>query len=161
MFRLFSCIRYERSKSFVGLRLIYPHAAFIPLSIPPHTIILDNHSYTKNLTQHQHHQYHNTTIMPIPFWKPGPAPPAALQAQRQPLHSANYLSQLFLQWLNPILKIGYSRPIQMDGKYWSTGPCLLLTRQTCGMFPNILNVQRQVVVHMKGESLTRTGCRSN
>jgi hypothetical protein len=54
--------------------------------------------------------------MPIPFWKPGPAPPGALQAQRQPLHSANYLSQLFLQWLNPLLKIGYSRPMQMDGK---------------------------------------------
>jgi hypothetical protein len=51
--------------------------------------------------------------MPIPFWKPVAAPSGALQAARQPLLAANPLSQLFLQWLNPLLKIGYSRQVLM------------------------------------------------
>lgn len=54
--------------------------------------------------------------MPIPFWKPKPAPPGALQAARQPLYTANLLSQLFMQWLNPLLKVGYSRPLQSEGE---------------------------------------------
>jgi hypothetical protein len=117
VFRLPSCIRYERSEGFgVGLQLIYSHAAFIPLSIPLHTIILHKYSCINNQTQIQHYQYHNTIIMPIPFWKPGPAPPGALQAARQPLLTGNPLSQLFLQWLNPLLKIGYSRPLQIEGE---------------------------------------------
>jgi hypothetical protein len=122
VFRLFSCILYERSERFgVGLQLVYFHAAFIPLSIPLHTIILHKYSYINNQTQLQDYQYHNTIIMPIPFWKPGPAPPGALQAARQPLLTGNPLSQLFLQWLNPLLKIGYSRPLQIEGE--PTGRC--------------------------------------
>lgn len=54
--------------------------------------------------------------MPIPFWKPDPAPPGALHAERQPLLTANPLSQLFLQWLNPLLKVGYSRTLQSEGE---------------------------------------------
>jgi hypothetical protein len=55
-------------------------------------------------------------IMSIPFWRSSPAPPGALQAKSQPLLTANPVSQVFMQWLNPLLKVGYSRPIEIEGE---------------------------------------------
>ena len=81
--------------------------------------------------------------MPIPFWKPGPAPPGALQAERQPLLTANLVSQLFLQWLNPLLKIGYSRPLQIEGKLsWLLN---MLMEQIFGTSRNTWKVPKYVL----------------
>lgn len=80
--------------------------------------------------------------MPIPFWKPVAAPSGALQAARQPLLAANPLSQLFLQWLNPLLKIGYSRPVQIEGEF--TDWMQVLMMQTSGLSRSTWNVPRYV-----------------
>jgi hypothetical protein len=153
VFRLFSCIQYERSVRFrVGLRLKYSHPADTPLSftssLPIPTFIDIQHSRTTfNLTISQHYISQTTypIIMPIPFWKPRPAPPGALQAARQPLLTGNPLSQLFLQWLNPLLKIGYSRPLQIEGQsIWYT--CMLM-KQISGQSRNTWNVEKYVSTH--------------
>lgn len=54
--------------------------------------------------------------MPIPFYRPSLAPPAVFKDHQLPYHQANILSRLFFHWITPILKVGYSRPLEADGK---------------------------------------------
>jgi hypothetical protein len=54
--------------------------------------------------------------MPIPFYRPKPAPDAAFKGQAFPKSTANALSRLYFHWVSPILKVGYSRPLQPEGK---------------------------------------------
>ncbi|CAD6567059.1 MAG: hypothetical protein TREMPRED_003289 [Tremellales sp. Tagirdzhanova-0007] len=52
--------------------------------------------------------------MPIPFYHPKPAPAAAFNGLPLPQNKANPLSRAVFQWITPILRVGYSRPIQAD-----------------------------------------------
>ena len=54
--------------------------------------------------------------MPVPFYRPAAAPAAALGNRPMPHDTANPLSQLFFQWLGPLLKIGFSRPLEDEGE---------------------------------------------
>lgn len=53
--------------------------------------------------------------MAIWFYRPTPAPPVIFRDQVLPHHDASFLSQLFFHWVTPILKVGYSRPLEPDG----------------------------------------------
>lgn len=53
--------------------------------------------------------------MPIPFYSPSPAPPATFRNAPLPWMSANLLSKVFSHWITPVLKVGYSRPLEPDG----------------------------------------------
>ncbi|RSH93382.1 hypothetical protein EHS25_007738 [Saitozyma podzolica] len=59
--------------------------------------------------------------MPIPFYRPSPAPPAVFKDHQLPYHRANLLSRLFFHWITPILKVGYSRPLEADD-LWQLTP---------------------------------------
>lgn len=54
--------------------------------------------------------------MGIPFYKPRPAPNAALGGHTLAMHNANILSKVFFHWVSPILKVGFSRPLEPDGE---------------------------------------------
>ncbi|WWC92897.1 uncharacterized protein L201_007859 [Kwoniella dendrophila CBS 6074] len=56
--------------------------------------------------------------MPIPFYKPSEAPEAVFQGQVFPLAHANPFSQFLYTWITPLLKVGYSRPLQIED-LWS------------------------------------------
>lgn len=56
--------------------------------------------------------------MPIPFFRPSFAPPAVFKDEPLPWIKANPLSKLFFHWITPILKVGYSRPLEPDGKLY-------------------------------------------
>jgi len=53
--------------------------------------------------------------MPIPFYKPAPSPPNAFKGVPLPRTTAHWLSTLFFHWITPILRIGYSRPLEAEG----------------------------------------------
>lgn len=53
----------------------------------------------------------------IPFYNPLVAPAGIAQGQAHPHHTANPLSKLFFHWVTPVLKAGYSRPLEQEGKF--------------------------------------------
>ncbi|OCF42639.1 cadmium ion transporter [Kwoniella heveanensis CBS 569] len=52
--------------------------------------------------------------MPIPFYKPVPAPPGIYGGQPLPEAKASTLSRVFFHWVTPIMRAGYSRPLEAD-----------------------------------------------
>ncbi|OCF34449.1 cadmium ion transporter [Kwoniella heveanensis BCC8398] len=52
--------------------------------------------------------------MPIPFYKPAPAPPGIYGGQPLPEAKASTLSRVFFHWVTPIMRAGYSRPLEAD-----------------------------------------------
>ncbi|OXG54431.1 cadmium ion transporter [Cryptococcus neoformans Th84] len=50
----------------------------------------------------------------IPFYKPVPAPPAIFKDQPLPQHNANFISKILFHWVTPVIKAGYSRPLEAD-----------------------------------------------
>ncbi|KAL7422108.1 hypothetical protein Q5752_002751 [Cryptotrichosporon argae] len=52
--------------------------------------------------------------MPIPFYHPKPAEPGAFAGQPLPQRAANPLSRTFFLWVAPIMRVGYTRPLQPD-----------------------------------------------
>ncbi|WWD04245.1 hypothetical protein V865_002313 [Kwoniella europaea PYCC6329] len=56
--------------------------------------------------------------MPIPFYRPSEAPEAVFEGQLIPLAKANIVSSFLYTWITPILKVGYSRPLQVED-LWS------------------------------------------
>lgn len=52
----------------------------------------------------------------LPFYRPAPAPPGTLAQHELPKNSANPLSRALFHWLTPLMKIGYSRPLEQDGE---------------------------------------------
>ena len=54
--------------------------------------------------------------MPIPFYRPSLAPTAVFAGVDIPESRANWLSRLTFQWVTPIMKVGYSRPLEADGE---------------------------------------------
>mgnify|MGYP006876488777 CR=1 FL=1 len=54
--------------------------------------------------------------MLIPFYKPQYAPVGTLEHEVLPHHSANLLSRLFFQYATPVLKVGWSRPLEPEGE---------------------------------------------
>jgi hypothetical protein len=53
--------------------------------------------------------------MPIPFYHPKPRPPAAFEGVPLPQRTANVVSRTIFQWITPILQVGYSRPLELEG----------------------------------------------
>nr|XP_019009246.1 uncharacterized protein I206_05894 [Kwoniella pini CBS 10737]OCF48027.1 hypothetical protein I206_05894 [Kwoniella pini CBS 10737] len=56
--------------------------------------------------------------MPVPFYDPSPAPDAVFQHEKIPLERANIFSRFLYTWISPMLKVGYSRPLQIED-LWS------------------------------------------
>ncbi|KJE02687.1 cadmium ion transporter [Cryptococcus gattii NT-10] len=50
----------------------------------------------------------------IPFYKPIPAPRAIFKDQPLPEQNANFLSKILFHWVTPVMKAGYSRPLEAD-----------------------------------------------
>ena len=71
--------------------------------------------------------------MPIPFYKPTPSPPNAFQGVPLPRRQANWLSTLFFHWITPILRIGYSRLLEAEGKLVATRRPIKLTHRSVGI----------------------------
>lgn len=112
------------------------------------------------------HHFDTTNITTLP---PCLSPSGNLDRLHQP-HSRPSVSRYIRQiiYLNSsynglILcsRLGTPGRSKWTVSYRSTVPRLVLTCQTCGMFPNISNVQRRVVAPIMGKALTTTGCRSN
>lgn len=105
------------------------HALFCtPLKKPSVVLLLSVHHITTlpaHTTDHfssdRYHQSHRRilhilTAMPIPFYRPSAAPAGALGAAVLPVVTANPLSRLYFHWVSPLMKIGYSRPLEPDGE---------------------------------------------
>ena len=60
---------------------------------------------------------HHTTNMLIPFYRPEPAPPGVFDNEVLPHRQANLISRIFFQWVTPIIKVGYSRPLNAEGEW--------------------------------------------
>lgn len=71
--------------------------------------------------------------MPIPFYKPTPSPPNAFQGVPLPRSQANWLSTLFFHRITPVLRIGYSRPLEAEGKLVVTRRPIKLTHRSMGI----------------------------
>ncbi|WVW86813.1 hypothetical protein I302_108868 [Kwoniella bestiolae CBS 10118] len=56
--------------------------------------------------------------MPIPFYKPSEAPEAIFEGELIPMAKANIVSNFLYTWITPMLKVGYSRPLQIED-LWS------------------------------------------
>jgi hypothetical protein len=54
--------------------------------------------------------------MPIPFYHPKPRPPAVFEGVPLPQRTANVVSRTIFQWITPILQVGYSRPLELEGE---------------------------------------------
>ncbi|WWC92110.1 uncharacterized protein L201_007064 [Kwoniella dendrophila CBS 6074] len=52
--------------------------------------------------------------MPIPFYHPVPATPAIYGNEPLPENKANLFSRIVFQWVTPIMRVGYSRPLEAD-----------------------------------------------
>ncbi|ODN79695.1 hypothetical protein L202_03623 [Cryptococcus amylolentus CBS 6039] len=61
--------------------------------------------------------------MIIPFYKPTPAPPGIFKNQPLPYSNASFAGKFFLQWIAPMIKAAWSRPIQQDD-IWDITPDL-------------------------------------
>ncbi|KAL7425014.1 hypothetical protein Q5752_000701 [Cryptotrichosporon argae] len=59
--------------------------------------------------------------MRIPFYRPSPAPPTAFQDEPLPELRAGWLSRALFHWVTPVLRVGYSRPLQADD-LWDLPP---------------------------------------
>ncbi|WVQ76019.1 hypothetical protein IAR50_005655 [Cryptococcus sp. DSM 104548] len=55
--------------------------------------------------------------MIIPFYKPAAAPPAIFKNQPLPYSNASFVSKFFIHWIAPMVKVGWSRPIEQDDVY--------------------------------------------
>lgn len=53
--------------------------------------------------------------MGIPFYRPKPAPPAMFDGKPLPHNTANPISRALFQWISPIMRVGYSRPLEANG----------------------------------------------
>ncbi|ODO10352.1 hypothetical protein I350_00947 [Cryptococcus amylolentus CBS 6273] len=54
----------------------------------------------------------------IPFYKPVPAAPGVFQGQPLPEAKANIVSRILYHWATPVMRAGYSRPLEPDD-LWS------------------------------------------
>lgn len=54
--------------------------------------------------------------MTIPFYRPSPSPPNTFKDVPLPEAAAHWLSKTFFHWITPILRVGYSRPLEAEGK---------------------------------------------
>ena len=54
--------------------------------------------------------------MPIPWYRPAPAPAGVFEGVPLPERAAKWLSKLTFHWVGPIMKVGYSRPLEADGE---------------------------------------------
>ncbi|WWD20530.1 hypothetical protein CI109_105006 [Kwoniella shandongensis] len=52
--------------------------------------------------------------MPIPSYRPKPAPAAIFKDEPLPESKANLLSRLVFHWVTPIMRAGYTRPLEID-----------------------------------------------
>ncbi|WVQ72551.1 hypothetical protein IAR50_002108 [Cryptococcus sp. DSM 104548] len=50
----------------------------------------------------------------IPFYKPVPAAPGVFQGQPLPEGKANIISRILYHWATPVMRAGYSRPLEPD-----------------------------------------------
>ena len=53
--------------------------------------------------------------MPV-FYHPKPAPPAVFHGQPLPQAKANIFSRAVFWWISPIMRVGASRPLELDGE---------------------------------------------
>ena len=85
-----------------------------PLTSSTHPLLAITHPITRPL-KNQNTFTHLT--MTIPFYKPAPPPPGVFYNVPLPERRAGWLSKLFFHWVTPILKVGYARPLEADGKH--------------------------------------------
>ncbi|WVQ85784.1 hypothetical protein IAT38_007951 [Cryptococcus sp. DSM 104549] len=52
--------------------------------------------------------------MAIPFYRPVPAPPGVFGDQPLPEAKASFISKVLFHWATPIMKAGYSRPLEAE-----------------------------------------------
>ncbi|KAJ7472999.1 ABC transporter type 1, transmembrane domain-containing protein [Mycena galericulata] len=83
-----------------------------------------------------------------PFHPP-PAPPGFATHKILPEDSASYLSQLVVHWLSPFLEVGFSRPLEKEGKY-------RLQNQRQNFYPRCPREQRPAYFHGKSEGEVNT-----
>ena len=57
--------------------------------------------------------------MSVPFYRPKPAPAAVFKDVPLPIRTANPISRFFFHWVTPMIKVGYSRPLREDGKFFA------------------------------------------
>ncbi|WVQ63105.1 uncharacterized protein L199_001256 [Kwoniella botswanensis] len=58
--------------------------------------------------------------MPIPFYRPLPANPGICGSQTLPEQKANILSRIVFHWVTPIMRAGYSRPLEAEDLWMLT-----------------------------------------
>ncbi|OCF58423.1 cadmium ion transporter [Kwoniella mangroviensis CBS 10435] len=58
--------------------------------------------------------------MPIPFYRPLPAIPGIYGSQTLPEQKANILSRIVFHWVTPIMRAGYSRPLEAEDLWMLT-----------------------------------------
>lgn len=54
--------------------------------------------------------------MPIAWYQPTPAPPAALGGVTASVFHGSWVSRLLFMWVTPLLRVGYSRPLEHEGQ---------------------------------------------
>jgi hypothetical protein len=89
--------------------------------------------------------------MGIPFYNPTPSPPNAFKGVPLPRNDASWLSTLFLHWITPILRVGYSRPLEAEGEQIGANESRA-DSQICGICQRICSAKRYVYLHMSIEA---------
>lgn len=50
------------------------------------------------------------------FFHPTPAPPAKFADSPIPDHQANVFQQVIFSWIDPMMSVGFSRPLEKEGE---------------------------------------------
>lgn len=53
--------------------------------------------------------------MPLPWYRPAPAPVGVFKDQPLPEARANWISRATFHWIGGIMKVGYSRELDAEG----------------------------------------------
>ena len=69
--------------------------------------------------------------MPIPGYHPKPAPPGVFGGQPLPEGNRDPISRLTFQWIAPIMKVGYSRPLELEGRRFNLSDVPMLKELVC------------------------------
>ncbi|WWC98771.1 hypothetical protein V866_005664 [Kwoniella sp. B9012] len=97
--------------------------------------------------------------MPIPFYRPLPAIPGIHGSQTLPEQKANILSRIVFHWVTPIMRAGYSRPLEAEDLWMLTSDleCKTIADQLQGHLNKQSDSQETLRQTSENEKLSANG----
>ncbi|WRT69592.1 uncharacterized protein IL334_006581 [Kwoniella shivajii] len=87
--------------------------------------------------------------MPVPFYKPSEAPDGVFEGEMLPVAKANILERFLHTWITPMLKVGYSRALQVEDLWMlpEEGKCETNAERLHNQFMRRMPPSRRFMAH--------------